>query len=66
MGPVLRFHGDQIHGHRVTGEQPQVTGWTAIAQQHQAPWSGELARAVGLQHICCGGLPDRLRRGHQR
>ena len=43
---LVGLHGDQIHGNGRTGEQAQVAGWAAIAQQHQPPGAGQLTRPL--------------------
>ena len=56
----LRRHADQINGDWLSGEQPEMTGRAAVAQQHQSPRARELTRALSAQHRCGGRLPEMI------
>ena len=66
-GMIERFrrHADQINSNRLSREQPEMTGRTAITQQHQAPRTWELTRTLTAQHRCGGRLPEMLGGGKQ-
>ena len=54
----FRLHRDQIHGHRQTREQSQVTGGAAVPQQHQSPGTRQLPRTFATEDRFSRGLPE--------
>ena len=62
---LFRLHGDQVNRDGFSGQQAEMACRAAIPQEHQTPWSRQLAWTFAREHRLGWGLPELRRRGEQ-